>query len=403
MSLKKHGIQSEIFEVRQPSYYKGGNIALAPNALRVLDHIGIYDRIRTQGFNYEGLAFSNGSGQMLGMFLNGSQKIYNYSALRIHRSIVRSTLAEELERQGIPIKYDKKCLGIKSESEKSAIVEFESGEIVEAQFVIGCDGIHSQIRPFFAPNTTPSFSGLMGVMGCVDESNLESLKNGKGLHLPNMLFGSNGSFAIMPSSFDGKEIGYFATIQEQDKGRDGWAHLDNAKAGLHTMLDDRFLPEKFAWPELVKELCKKTPEDTLTSWPFFSVPHLDTWASPKKRVIVIGDAAHAIPPTGGQGAAQAFEDAETLGYVLSRVFATDFSFDKLPEIITKWEQHRFARIAKVIDFTTKNGDIRKSSNHFYEQAAKEWLIWAMFKFMGPEGGAQWMYSYNAESVLSALV
>lgn len=396
-------MRSEIFEVREPNYYKGGNIALAPNALRVLDHVGIYDRIRTQGFNYEELAFLNGSGVTLGTLFNGSQKIYNYPALRIHRSIVRGTLVEELGRQGISITYGKKCVGVKSESDKSAIVEFEGGETLEAEFVIGCDGIHSHIRPFFAPNTTPAFSGLMGVMGCVDKSNLHSLKDGHGLHLPNMLFGSNGSFAIMPASFNGNEIGYFATIEEQDKGREGWAHLENDKAALHKILDDRFLPEEYAWPELVKELCQKTPEDTLTSWPFFSVPHPDTWASPKKRVIVIDDAAHAIPPTGGQGAAQAFEDAETLGYVLSRVFASDFSIEKLPEIISKWEQHRFARIAKVIDFTTKNGDMRKSSNHFYEQAAKEWLIWAMFEFMGPEGGAHWMYTYNAESVLGALV
>lgn len=315
---------------------------------------------------------------------------------------MRGILVEELGRQGILITYGKKCLGVKSESDKSAIVEFEGGETLEAQFVVGCDGIHSHIRPFFAPDTIPSFSGLMGVMGCVDKSNLESLKESHGLHLPNMLFGSNGSFAIMPSSFDGNEVGYFATIEEKDKGREGWTHLENDKAELHKMLDDRFLPEKYAWPGLVKELCQKTPEGTLTSWPFFSVPHLDTWASPKKRVIVIGDAAHAIPPTGGQGSAQAFEDAETLGYVFSRVFASDFTSDRLPEIIFKWEWHRFARIARVIDFTTKNGDMRKSSNHFYEQAAKEWLIWAMFKWMGPEGGAHWMYSYNAESVLSAL-
>jgi len=88
--------------------------------------------------------------------------------------------------------------------------------------------------------------------------------------------------------------------------------------------------------------------------------------------------------------------------VLSRVFADDFQPHTLSDMIAKWEQHRFARIAKVIDFTTKNGDMRKSSNHFYEQAAKEWLIWVMFKFMGPEGGAHWLYAYNAESVLSAL-
>jgi 2-polyprenyl-6-methoxyphenol hydroxylase-like FAD-dependent oxidoreductase len=98
----------------------------------------------------------------------------------------------------------------------------------------------------------------------------------------------------------------------------------------------------------------------------------------------------------------AFEDAETLAYVLSRVFASDFKTETLPTMFEKWQKHRFARIAKVMDFTSKNGSLRKSSPHFYEQAAKEWIVWAVFKFRGEEGGAEWMYSYNAESILGAL-
>jgi 2-polyprenyl-6-methoxyphenol hydroxylase-like FAD-dependent oxidoreductase len=99
----------------------------------------------------------------------------------------------------------------------------------------------------------------------------------------------------------------------------------------------------------------------------------------------------------------AFEDADTLSYVLARAFSPDLDQSKsLLELFTKWEHHRFDRIAKVIDFTTKNGTLRKSSPHIYEQAAKEWLIWAAFKWMGPEGGAKWMYSYCAESVLAAI-
>ncbi|KAK9235883.1 hypothetical protein V1525DRAFT_434239 [Lipomyces kononenkoae] len=402
LSLHKHSIPCVLFELRTPDSQQGGNIALAPNALRVLDHLGIYDRLRLLGYNYEELGFTNGSGMILGKLWNGSQKVYNFPALRIHRSIVKEELIRECEKKGIEIRWGKKCTGVEEEREGSAVVRFEDGETVEAQFVVGADGIHSKIRPFMFPGTDPIFSGLMGVMGTVMVQNLNSLCETHGLDLPCMIFGAKGSFAIMPASFGGNELGYFATLEAKDRGRTGWQMLEKNQAELKEMLHERFLPEKNGFPVLVKELVEKTASETLTSWPFFSVPHLHSWSSPNKRIFVIGDAAHAIPPTGGQGAAMAFEDAETLAYVLARVLASDFNANHLSDIVSKWEHHRIDRIVKVVNFTTKNGDLRKSSPHYYEQAAKEWIIWATFKFMGPEGGAHWMYAYNAESVLGAL-
>ena len=105
----------------------------------------------------------------------------------------------------------------------------------------------------------------------------------------------------------------------------------------------------------------------------------------------------------------ALEDAETVAYAIAE------SLVPLPEepsgpnparlgaITSRWNAHRQARIAKVMDFTSKNGTLRMSSPHFYEQAAKEWLMWAMFKWMGPEAGVKWMYSYSAECVRADFV
>ena len=98
---------------------------------------------------------------------------------------------------------------------------FEGGETVEAEFVVGTDGIHPRIRSFITPESTPQFSGLMGVMGTAMAENLQSLKDDHGLQLPAMLFGASDSFAIMPASFNGEEVGYFATIEAQDRKREG--------------------------------------------------------------------------------------------------------------------------------------------------------------------------------------
>jgi hypothetical protein len=36
--------------------------------------------------------------------------------------------------------------------------------------------------------------------------------------------------------------------------------------------------------------------------------------------------------------------------------------------------------------------MRKANLSPLEQAAKEWLLWAVYKWMGPEGGARWLYT-----------
>lgn len=101
----------------------------------------------------------------------------------------------------------------------------------------------------------------------------------------------------------------------------------------------------------------------------------------------------------------ALEDAETLAYTISETLVPmpNGQPASLALLTERWNTHRHVRVAKVIDFTTKNGTLRKSSPHFYEQAAKEWLMWAMFKWTGPEAGMRWMYEYNAESVRADFV
>ena len=267
LCLQKHGIEATIYETRDEAFASGGNIALAPNALRVLDHIGVFDKIRTQGFNYEELSFTNGAGVTLGDFLNGSQKVYSFQALRIHRTIVRDALREQCKMRGIQIHYGMRCTGIQEEDGKDTVtVSFADGNFVVANFVIGADRIHSSVRVHLVPDAEPPhFSGLIGIMGHVDASELDGIKHG--FNLPAMLFGDTGSFASMPASYSGDEVGYFATIEADDRSRAEWDSLGHNKQQLFKMLEERYLETGSQWPEFVKSLCEKTPFDTLTCWP----------------------------------------------------------------------------------------------------------------------------------------
>jgi len=68
---------------------------------------------------------------------------------------------------------------------------------------------------------------------------------------------------------------------------------------------------------MVQKILDVTP-DPLIDWKLVYREPLPTWISPKRRIALIGDAAHPFLPTSIQGASQAMEDGVTLAVCLTR-------------------------------------------------------------------------------------
>jgi 2-polyprenyl-6-methoxyphenol hydroxylase-like FAD-dependent oxidoreductase len=112
----------------------------------------------------------------------------------------------------------------------------------------------------------------------------------------------------------------------------------------------------------------------------------------------MGDAAHAMSPQGGQGAAMAFEDAETLAFTIAQ---PDF-LEARSKLLLKWQNHRRQRVGEVKAFTDRNGRLRSPNSNYYKQLVKDWVMWAMLKYHGPLNGMEWCYGYNGEDFMKIL-
>lgn len=66
----------------------------------------------------------------------------------------------------------------------------------------------------------------------------------------------------------------------------------------------------------IRQVLDTIPPGKLIDYQLLWRDPLPTWVSPKKRMIIIGDAAHPVLPTSGQGGGQAIEDAATLAIAL---------------------------------------------------------------------------------------
>ena len=83
--LSKDGFTCSIYEARSVDATTPGALMLSPNALRVLDAIGIYERVRTKGYNFQTLTFNNDEHEFLDAYYMGSRQKYGYDALRLYR------------------------------------------------------------------------------------------------------------------------------------------------------------------------------------------------------------------------------------------------------------------------------------------------------------------------------
>ena len=315
LNLHKQRIDCILFESRHPSDKAGGALMLSPNALRILDSQGLYEILSQQGYNFESLAFQNGQNTTTDTYYLGSEKLYAYKALRIYRHILLNELRNKVAALGIPVIYDKKFIKVISETNEGVVFEFADGVQEMASILVGADGIHSSVRKYIIPDLAPKYIGTMAITCAVQKSDLNFAQCGANFTLPVSIHGQAGAFVMAPQDVDGHEILAGTQVKYEEQDRAGWDALLADKDRLLAL----FRADYPTWPAIAQSALDNVPRESLMIWPFYVIPRLSDWVSSDGRVIILGDAAHAIPPTAGQGASQAFEDTFTLAIVLANL------------------------------------------------------------------------------------
>ncbi|TVY25854.1 FAD-dependent urate hydroxylase [Lachnellula hyalina] len=373
LALHQQNIPCTIYESRPASLNIGGAVMLSPNALKILDALGIYERVRDKGYNFETLEYKNGSGELLEVYEFGSKEKYGYEALRIYRTVLIDELLAMLKEKDISIVFGKKFTKVVAETENDVTWEFQDGSTQTADILVGADGIHSTVRCYLYPDLVPAFTGMAGVTAAVPT---KQLKIPTGYHIPVTIMTPNGGFVIAPQEVDGSEV----LIGKQKRMGEGFdrAGWDRYMADKDAFVE--FLQEGASnFPEMVQNAVSHIPHNKINVWPFYAVPKLEKWASEKRRVIILGDAAHAIPPSAGQGINQAFEDVYMFALLLGQADKVE-----MQDTLSFWQDYRQKRITKVM-WLNRQTDLRRmpkeaqTSGEIIEEIELSWLYLPNFK------------------------
>jgi FAD-dependent urate hydroxylase len=228
-------------------------------------------------------------------------------------SVPRDRLIEHLAK-GVPVEFAREIVDVEVRTEGVIAVD-ATGQRHEADVVVGADGHRSAVRRAIldpAPATENEWTTWQGLTRVLPE--LADGATGR------CVVGRAGLVGLLPSG-DGLLMWWFDVHQP----------LEGSPAAA--------LAERFAgYGPVVGALLEKIRDADLE--PFRHVTHRvpDRWGA--GGATLLGDAAHAFPPTQAQGANQAIEDA----WLLSRALR---SAADVPGTLRRYEMLRARRVRKV--------------------------------------------------------
>ncbi|EMD28654.1 FAD-dependent oxidoreductase [Amycolatopsis azurea] len=316
-ALARRGFPVQILEradaVRGAS---GSGLTIWTNGLDALDRIGLADRVIAAGMRLDRQQLWLAGGTRLNEVPVGE---IGTEISRPGIGIRRRLLLRELQAgcAGIPIRYEAKVVEV-GQDDTGVSVRLDDGDEVRGALLVGADGLRSRVRRAMLDDGDPHPEYHMIWRGISDShANYPE-------HTSYMVFGRCGARSVSwPVGPDA--VCWSVSRNGPPAGRADVP--DGTKAALLEMLD--------GFPDPVTSIVSTTPDERIMRTDLFVRLRADRWV--EGRVALLGDAAHAMPTTYGQGACQAIEDAVVLADALAGA-------DSVETGLKDYERRRLGRV-----------------------------------------------------------
>jgi len=313
LTLHQIGVPCIVFEAVREMRPLGVGINLQPNAVRELYDLGITERdLDRVGLPAKEWALVGLNGNDIYSESRGLLAGYNWPQYAVHRGYFHMLLHEKVvERVGPKaVRLGSRVIGYRKHADGtvSALIEEADGSTSEASgtLLIGADGIHSVVRAQMHPAQPPiHWGGAVMWRGTTWAKPIRSGSSfvGLGTHRQRMVF-----YPIShPDPQTGLAIINWIAEVTMDNA-EGWKQ----RGWFRQVSVDDFLHHFANWtwdwldvPALIRQA------NTVFENPMIDRDPVSTWQD--GPVALLGDAAHAMYPTGSNGGSQAIVDARVLG------------------------------------------------------------------------------------------
>lgn len=341
IALTQHGHRVEVIE-RTPEWKPvGAGIMLQANAVAILNALGLREKIESYGFYVSSMQVTDRNGRILSSLDFKALEAELGPSYALHRADLHASLLNHCAHAAIRMNETVATL---AQTENSVTVTFSSGQTATYDFVVGADGINSQVRNIaLAHNATPLIYSGYSCWRFVG-------KNLDNISAPVEMWGQGKRVGVVPLT-NGRSYIYMtqnAPIGEADP-------VQNRQQAVAAQFAD------FQGPA-VSALGQLDGRKVLVHHDLMELRE-PVWGN--GRVLLVGDAAHAMTPNMGQGAAQAIEGALALTIAIDNA-------DNTAQILPAYKQLHSKRVKKIQARSRQVGRVAQWSNQIACQT-RNWL------------------------------
>lgn len=318
--LRKAGFKRiDVFERADEFREVGAAISCWPNALRVIEWLGLLDQVVGNAGIINEAFIRTAEGKVL---QHVTMK-YDLPAICVHRADLHEALLQLSPEKSLHTNHELKSI---TQRRSGVRLEFGNGNQVRADVLIGADGIRSKVRELLFDPAPPVHRGYNIWRGVVKIGETYDRMGGE-------TWGRGARVGIVPIRQG--TVGWWATVNE---GEEAISKQEDTRSRLKEIFG--------SWHDPIPELIQKT-EHILKNG-IYDRPPRQGWG--ENNTVLLGDAAHPTTPNLGQGACMAIEGAFLLSACMGK-------YHSIEEAAAKYEKKHFPRTRKVIKESLMNGKV----------------------------------------------
>ncbi|AKQ45352.1 monooxygenase [Rufibacter radiotolerans] len=337
LALQKLGLQPEIFDAAPRFEPVGAGLALAANAIKGFQRLGIDQEVIAEGNCLDGFHIFDAQGHLINRTdSRAMSEKYGLDNFVIHRANLHQVLLRHIPATAL---HPHKKATRADLYATGATIHFQDGDHRTFDHVLVADGINSSIRQQLVTKSKPRYAGYTCWRAIMDNPGLESIYASE-------TWGKAGRVGWTP--LKNNKIYWFACINAPQNSpqmkamrvEDLERHFSHYHAPIPTLFHHT-KPEQLLWHDL------------------YDLAPLDHFAFP--NLLLLGDAGHATTPNMGQGACQAVEDAAVFADELGK----DFDFNLAAKRFETRRQPRTQWITRQSRFL---GEVAQAENPLFIKA-----------------------------------